>query len=67
VLIPDNALWKQLVEVHAAGRVVGFAEPVPAGLAGELAGRQFYARGIPEQALWASEARKLWALLDTIR
>jgi glycogen(starch) synthase len=67
VLIPDNALWRQLVEQHAAGRVVGFAEPGPAGLAGELAGRQFYARGIPEQALWESEERKLWALLDTIR
>ncbi|WP_345072644.1 glycosyltransferase [Hymenobacter fastidiosus] len=67
-LIPPNALWQQLVEQHGAGMVVGF-EPTAdlADFSRQLPTTSFYPNGIPAEALWQSEALKLWSLLDAIR
>ena len=55
------------MRAHGAGLVVDFANPAGAAAAvlGALAaGPAFYPQGPPSDALWASEAKKLWALLN---
>ena len=67
LLVPPNPLWATAVRAHGAGLVVDFANPAGAAAAvlGALAaGPAFYPQGPPSDALWASEAKKLWALLN---
>ncbi|MGI4885786.1 MAG: hypothetical protein ACRYFR_12580 [Janthinobacterium lividum] len=66
LLVPPNPLWAAAVRAHGAGLVVDFAAPAAAATAvlGALAaGPAFYPQGPPADALWAGEAKKLWALL----
>ena len=66
LLVPPNPLWSAAARAHGAGLVVDFADPAAAAAAvlGALAaGPAFYPQGPPASALWASEAKKLWALL----
>jgi len=67
VLVPPNPLWAALVRAHGAGLVVDFADAgatTAAVLAALAAAPAFYPQGPPAEALWAGEAKKLWALLD---
>ncbi|WP_345114820.1 glycosyltransferase [Hymenobacter algoricola] len=68
VVIPANAYWADLVTAHQAGLVLNFTPPVDAQeFVRRLTSASFYSQGPPAQALWSSEAAKLWALLETIR
>lgn len=66
VLIPPNPLWQAEVQLHQAGLVVPFGQPLPdaAALARQLAGRQFYPRGPVSAARWESEAPRLVAAVQ---
>ncbi|AMJ65419.1 hypothetical protein AXW84_08265 [Hymenobacter sp. PAMC 26628] len=67
LLVPPNPLWAAAVRAHGAGLVVDFADPAAAAatvLGALAAGPAFYPQGPPADALWAGEAKKLWALLN---
>ena len=68
VLVPDNPLWAGLVRAHGAGLIVDFEQPAHAAAA-IIAGaaNSFYPRGVPPEALWESEAKKLRHLLESLR
>ncbi|WBA42905.1 glycosyltransferase [Hymenobacter canadensis] len=66
LLLPPNPLWQQVAAPHEAAVVVDFAA-VSEELAAEISNRQFYPNGPPAAALWASEAIKLGAVVDSIR
>lgn len=68
VLIPVNPLWAALVQQHGAGLVVNFANAAQAAatVQAQFATIDFYPNGLPAEALWASEGKKLWRLLDSI-
>ncbi|WP_167852185.1 glycosyltransferase family protein [Hymenobacter elongatus] len=66
VLVPHNPRWAALVQAHGAGLAVSFPDEPMAQLADRLTAC-FYSQGIPQDVFWASEATKLWELLDTIR
>ena len=67
VLIPENPLWQELVRRHGAGLTVPFFEEFPpSSIANALAGRSFYPHGVPAEAFWASEAPKLWHVVDSL-
>ena len=74
VLIPDNALWKEMVVAHDAGLVINMVNTEATDAAGLLAeldaraawpGPAFYRQGLPTDVLWAAEGTKLWLLLDS--
>ena len=64
VLLPANPLWMALMQRHEAGLVVDFQQPQAAAELVLKAAGHFYSHGIPDEVLWASEATKLWHLLD---
>ncbi|OGX88825.1 hypothetical protein BEN49_10060 [Hymenobacter coccineus] len=67
LLVPPNPLWAAAIQAHGAGLVVDFADPAAAAatvLRALAAGPAYYPQGPPASALWASEAKKLWALLN---
>jgi glycogen(starch) synthase len=68
VLIPNNPLWVTLVQQHGAGLTVAFDQPTVAAAA-IAASRPtvFYPQGFPTEVLWASEAKKLRHLLESLR
>ena len=67
VLLPANPLWEALLRRYEAGLVVDFARPDhTAALVVAAAGRRFYSQGVPQEALWESEAKKLRHLLETL-
>ncbi len=66
LLVPPNPLWAGPVRAHGAGLVVDFLTPAASAAAVVVAlaaGPGFYPQGPPAGALWAGEAKKLWALL----
>ncbi|WP_156175874.1 glycosyltransferase [Hymenobacter terrenus] len=67
VLSSPNPLWHELLHRYEAGLQLDFAQPIngPA-LVAELQRHTFYSQGIPTEVLWASEAGKLWHLLDSL-
>lgn len=67
VLVPLNPLWLAAVQRHQAGLAVDFAAPDAAAVAETLRTTAWYPRGSPAEALWASEATKLNALMDSLR
>ncbi|MBF9140582.1 glycosyltransferase [Hymenobacter properus] len=67
VLATPNPLWGALIREHGAGLEVDFARPLDApALVAQLRRANFYSDGIPADALWASEGKKLWLLLDSL-
>jgi len=68
ILTPPAALWTKIVEELQAGLAVSFQPPFEAPeLVARLRRTRFYPHGIPAEALWASEATKLWAVVDSIQ
>lgn len=67
VLVPDNPLWTGLVQAHGAGLVVDFELPAAAAQAVAAGPHNFYPHGRPADVLWASEAKKLRHLLESLR
>ncbi|UOR07024.1 glycosyltransferase [Hymenobacter aerilatus] len=68
MLLPDNALWLTTARAYGAAlRCADFAQPPAQQLAEELRQTRFYPQGAPEKVFWASEATKLWAVVDAIR
>jgi glycosyltransferase involved in cell wall biosynthesis len=67
VLASLNPLWGSLIQEHGAGLEVDFGQALngPA-LVARLRGTNFYPDGLPADALWASEGKKLWLLLDSL-
>jgi glycosyltransferase involved in cell wall biosynthesis len=66
LLLPPNPRWQQVAAPCQAAVVVDFPH-VPEYLLAELRHRRFYPEGPPVAALWASEAIKLRAVVDSIR
>ncbi|MFD2720197.1 glycosyltransferase [Hymenobacter monticola] len=67
VLASPNPLWGALLRQHGAGLEIDFAQPIDGpALAAQLRGSHFYPSGIPRDALWTSEGKKLWLLLDSL-
>ena len=67
VLLPTNPLWEALLVRHQAGLVVDFARPTrAAATVAAAAGQLFYPQGPPAEVLWASEAKKLRHLLESL-
>jgi glycosyltransferase involved in cell wall biosynthesis len=67
VLASPNPLWGALIRRHGAGLEIDFAQPLDApALVARLHQANFYPGGIPTDALWASEGKKLWLLLDSL-
>ena len=66
VLAPPNPLWQDVLDAHGAGLAVDFTQPLDGpALVARLQGQEFYPDGIPTDALWAGEGKKLWHLLDS--
>jgi glycogen(starch) synthase len=67
VISSPNSLWNALLQEHGAGLQLDFQQSIngPA-LVARLRGQLFYPNGIPREALWAAEGKKLWHLLDTV-
>jgi glycogen(starch) synthase len=68
VLVPKNSLWGKTMARYGSGIWYPF---VPADAAADEVRRalercRFYPQGLPEEALWASEGKKMWRLLDSI-
>ncbi|MDO7845753.1 glycosyltransferase [Hymenobacter sp. M29] len=67
ILASPNPRWQALIRQHGAGLPVDFAQPLDGpALVAELRRNNFYPNGIPADALWASEGKKLWLLLDSL-
>jgi glycogen(starch) synthase len=69
VVVPANPLWTELVQVHGAGVVVDFAQPLLAAqrVAEALRTTTFYPAGPPtDDVLWAGEGKKLRHLLESV-
>ncbi|UOQ95914.1 glycosyltransferase [Hymenobacter sp. 5317J-9] len=67
VLSAPNPLWLELLQKHGAGLPLDFSHPVDAAaLVARLKATNFYPDGIPAEALWAGEGKKLWLLLDSL-
>ena len=69
MLTADGALWTRMLRDELqAGMAVSFQPPViTADFSERLRARRFYPHSIPAEALWASEATKLWVMVDAIR
>jgi len=68
MLLPDNALWLAATQAYAAALpCADFTQPDATALAASLRAAHFYPQGIPPDVFWASEAAKLWAVVDAIR
>ena len=70
VVAAPNPLWQVVLDAHHAGLTWDFATnaaspDAAAALVARLRRRVFYPAGIPAAALWASEGKKLWLLLDS--
>ncbi|MBF9220469.1 glycosyltransferase [Hymenobacter ruricola] len=67
MLASPNPLWQELLQKHGAGLSVDFAQPIDGpALVAQLRSASFYPHGIPADALWAGEGKKLWLLLDSL-
>lgn len=67
VISSPNALWNELLQAYGAGLQLSFQQPIDGpALVTQLQSRLFYPKGIPQEALWATEGKKLWHLLDTV-
>ena len=67
IISSPNALWGELLQAYGAGVQLNFQRPIDAAaLVVQLRGQPFYPGGIPAEALWATEGKKLWHLLDTV-
>ena len=67
IIASPNPLWAELLHRYGAGLAFDFAAPTDGtALVAQLQRRTFYPAGIPGEALWASEGKKLWHLLDTV-
>ncbi len=67
VIASPNPLWAELLHRYDAGLAFDFAAPADApSLVAQLQRRTFYPAGVPAEALWASEGKKLWHLLDSL-
>lgn len=67
IISSPNALWGELLQAYGAGVQLNFQQPIDAAaLVVQLRGQPFYPGGIPAEALWATEGKKLWHLLDTV-
>jgi glycogen(starch) synthase len=67
MLVSPNPLWGAVLQKHGAGIELDFAQPFDGpALAAQLQTGNFYPRGIPAEALWAEEGKKLWLLLDSL-
>ena len=67
MLVTPNPLWLEPVAKYGAGIALDFSTPVDTpALIDHLLGCRFYPSGIPNEALWAGEGKKLWLLLDSI-
>ncbi|MBJ6109205.1 glycosyltransferase [Hymenobacter sp. BT523] len=67
VLSTPNPLWLEVLQKHGAGLPVDFSQPTDAAaLVARLKAANFYPNGIPAEALWAGEGKKLWLLLDSL-
>ncbi|WP_303311453.1 glycosyltransferase [Hymenobacter sp. BT730] len=68
VLIPNNQLWRTLVEQHQAGLVVNFTDTVATREVGDqLLRQEFYPWGVPADSFWAAEGAKLLSIVDDIK
>lgn len=70
LVLPPNPLWQPLAEAAGAGLVFDFQQatyPPAEELAAALRARTWYPQGPPPEAFWEPEAKKLTALLDSIR
>jgi glycosyltransferase involved in cell wall biosynthesis len=67
VISSPNSLWWELLEAHGAGLQLDFGQPIDGtALVAQLQHRVFYPNGLPPEALWRNEGKKLWHLLDTV-
>ncbi|MDO7852124.1 glycosyltransferase [Hymenobacter convexus] len=67
ILASPNPLWQALIHQYGAGLSVDFVAPLDGpSFAARLRGTIFYPNGIPADASWASEGKKLWLLLDSL-
>ena len=67
VISTPNALWLELLQAYGAGLQLDLGQPIDApALVEQLQAQAFYPRGLPTDARWASEGKKLWHLLDTV-
>ncbi|WP_324670717.1 glycosyltransferase [Hymenobacter sp. GOD-10R] len=67
ILTPPAALWTDVVNELQAGMNVTFRPPFETpNFAERLRAHHFYPRGIPPEAFWASEAPKLWQIVDSL-
>ncbi|MDO7873590.1 glycosyltransferase [Hymenobacter sp. ASUV-10] len=71
MLIPPNQLWYDAIALHKAGLLIELADGLggahaAAKMQAHFDGTHFYPNGLPKEALWASEGKKLWRLLDSI-
>ncbi|MGY3087268.1 glycogen(starch) synthase [Hymenobacter sp. UYAg731] len=67
VLTAPNPLWQELLSMHEAGLSVDFGQSIDGpALVARLQSHSFYPNGIPTDALWAGEGKKLWHLLDSV-
>ncbi|MBW3126980.1 glycosyltransferase [Hymenobacter profundi] len=68
MLLPYNALWLAATQAYTAALpCADFAQPNATALAADLRATRFYPHGIPTDVFWASEAAKLWSVVDAIR
>jgi glycosyltransferase involved in cell wall biosynthesis len=67
IISAPNALWNELLQAHGAGVQLNFQQPIDGpALIARLRGQHFYPNGLPQDAQWATEGKKLWHLLDTV-
>lgn len=67
VISSPNALWMAMLRMHGAGLQVDFTQLIDGpALVAQLQAGSFYPHGTPASALWATEGKKLWLLLDAI-
>ncbi|GGF09356.1 glycosyl transferase family 1 [Hymenobacter cavernae] len=67
ILTPPAALWTEVVEAQQAGMIVRFRPPLEnSNFVERLRARVFYPHGASKDALWTSEAPKLWHIVDSL-
>ena len=67
ILIPRNWLWAKTMSRYGGGMMLELtpADEAAARVRQWLEKCRFYPHGLPQEALWAPEGKKLWHLLDS--
>lgn len=65
VIIPENALWEQLVNENQAGISISYSTAELEKVLNRLTNVSFYGNGLPVTVYWAEEKEKLLQLFQT--